>query len=155
MDAGYVAADLLVTSQAEHQLTLVGPVRQNVSWQAKQQTGYAASNFQIEWHAHQATCPPGQVRSSWTPHQDAWGNDVIAIRFAYKECRRCPVHTCCTKAAAGARHLTVRVESDHHALQAARQEQQTAEWKERYNQRAGIEGTLSQGLRVAGLRQAR
>ncbi len=36
-----------------------------------------------------------------------------------------------------------------------RAEQELPEWKARYNQRAGIEGTLSQGIQVAGLRQAR
>ena len=155
VDAGYVDADLLVTSRTEHQLTLIGPVRPDVSWQAKQQAGYAVSSFQIDWQAHQAICPQGHVSSSWTPHQDAWGNDVIAIRFAYKDCRRCPVRVNCTKAVEGARHITVRPQRGHAALVQMRAEQETQEWKERYNQRAGIEGTLSQGIRVAGLRQAR
>ena len=39
VDAGYVDADLLVTSQTKHQLALIGPVRPDVSWQAKQQDG--------------------------------------------------------------------------------------------------------------------
>jgi transposase len=37
----------------------------------------------------------------------------------------------------------------------ARQQQQTHEWKKQYDQRAGIEGTLSQGIRGYQLRQAR
>ena len=155
VDAGYVDADLLVTSQAKHQLTLIGPVRPNASWQAKQQAGYDVASFQIDWDAHRATCPQGHLNSSWTPHQDAWGNNVIAIRFAYKDCRRCPVRTHCTRAVEGARHITVRPETGHATLVRMRAEQETPEWKDRYNQRAGIEGTLSQGIRVAGLRQAR
>jgi transposase len=155
VDAGYVDADLLVTSQAKHRLTLIGPVRPSVSWQAKQQAGYDLARFQIDWQGHQATCPQGHVSSSWTPHQDSWGNDVIAIKFAYKTCRRCPVRSLCTRAAENARHLTVRPQVGHEALIQVRAEQATQEWKARYNQRAGIEGTLSQGLRVAGLRQTR
>jgi len=45
--------------------------------------------------------------------------------------------------------------SKHEALLAARQRQQTADFKARYALRAGIEGTLAQGTSVFGLRQAR
>jgi len=40
-------------------------------------------------------------------------------------------------------------------LQAARQRQATETFKTAYATRAGIEGTLSQGIRAFGLRQAR
>ena len=40
-------------------------------------------------------------------------------------------------------------------MQAARRYQTTAQFKARYDARAGIEGTLSQGLRVCDLRRAR
>ena len=36
-----------------------------------------------------------------------------------------------------------------------RQQQTTPEWKEPYNRRAGVEGTISQGVRGFGLRKAR
>ena len=36
-----------------------------------------------------------------------------------------------------------------------RQEQETEEWKEHYQNRAGIEGTILQAIRVTDLRQAR
>lgn len=36
-----------------------------------------------------------------------------------------------------------------------RQQQQTAVWKKLYDTRAGVEGTVSQGIRALGLRQAR
>ena len=36
-----------------------------------------------------------------------------------------------------------------------RQKQLTDEWKARYNVRAGIEGALSQGIRVFGMRRTR
>jgi transposase len=156
VDVGDVDADLLVTSQTKHQLTLLGPVRPDVRWQAKQQAGHDVTSFQMDWQAHQATCPQGRRRSSWTPHQDAWDNDVIAIPFASKDCRRSPVCRLCTKAVAGgARHITVRPQTGYSALLQVRAEQEIPEWQERSHQRAGIEGTLSQGMRVAGLRQAR
>ncbi len=155
VDAGYVDADLLVTSQRDHQLTLIGPVRPDVSWQAKEHAGYDLASFQIDWQAQQATCPQGQVSSSWTARLDAFGTDIIEIHFSQKGCRRCPVRSHCTKQPEAARHITVRPQAGHAALMRLRAEQETPEWKARYNQRAGIEGTISQEIRVAGLRQAR
>jgi transposase len=155
VDAGYVDADLLVTSQADHQLTLIGPVRPDVSWQGKAAHGYAAADFTLDWAAKPMTCPQGCTTTCWVPHQDPWGNAVISVKFARRDCARCPTRPLCTRSPTAPRHVRLRVESDHQALQAARQQQTTAAWKERYNQRAGIEGTLSQGIRVSGLRQAR
>jgi IS5 family transposase len=40
-------------------------------------------------------------------------------------------------------------------LQAARQRQKTVEFQEQYAKRAGIEGTLSQGVRAFDLRRSR
>jgi transposase len=44
---------------------------------------------------------------------------------------------------------------EYQALQAVRKQQTTAVWKQTYNQRAGIEGTLSQGVNPFGLRRSR
>lgn len=49
----------------------------------------------------------------------------------------------------------MRPPQQYQALQAARQRQATPEFKTAYKRRAGIEGTLSQGIRAFGLRQAR
>lgn len=49
----------------------------------------------------------------------------------------------------------VRSQAAHEALQALRLEQTTEEWKERYDKRAGIEGTLAKGIQVMGLRRTR
>ena len=61
----------------------------------------------------------------------------------------------CTRAHTEPRTLTVRTQVYHEALQAARQYQMTEAFKERYADRAGIEGTLSQGGRAFGLRRSR
>src|SRR5205807_2098612 len=49
----------------------------------------------------------------------------------------------------------VRPQEQHLALQDARRVQRTLAFKERYDARAGVEGTISQGLRVCDLRHAR
>ena len=51
--------------------------------------------------------------------------------------------------------MNLRPQAQHEAIQKARKEQKTPQWKERYATRAGIEGTLSQGIRGFGLRKAR
>jgi hypothetical protein len=51
--------------------------------------------------------------------------------------------------------MTLRPRERHEALQAARAQQETAEWKAEYAVRAGVEGTLSQGVRGFGLRRCR
>ena len=64
------------------------------------------------------------------------------------------MRTACTKAK-HERSLLFRSQAQHEALQAARRQQITPEWKKEYNRRAGIEGAISQGTRAFGLRQAR
>src|SRR5262249_33113639 len=57
VDSGYVDADLVVRSQLERDVVVVGPVRPNSSWQAKAAAGYDQSQFRIDWQKQQATCP--------------------------------------------------------------------------------------------------
>ena len=49
----------------------------------------------------------------------------------------------------------MRPHAEHAALQAARAYQQTPAFKQAYAVRAGVEGTLSQGVAVSGLRRSR
>src|SRR5215472_4590951 len=105
VDAGYVDAELLLASQTEHQVDLIGPTGKDHRWQAREQTGYALSDFSIDWEQEQARCPQGQISSSWT-HAKAREQDVIKVKFAYTTCGPCPVRSQCTQS--GRRTLTVR-----------------------------------------------
>ncbi|MDP9371134.1 MAG: IS1182 family transposase [Chloroflexota bacterium] len=155
VDAGYVDGPLLVSSRSEHGIALVGPVRPNVSWQAKAEGAYDIAAFTVEWAAQRVICPQGRVSTAWVPHEDQWGNQVISAKFAREDCLRCGHRACCTRSATAPRHLTFRPEAEHEALQRVRQEPTTADWQARYDGRAGIEGTLSQGIRAFGLRRCR
>lgn len=155
LDAGYVDADLLVRSQNELGIEVIGPVRPDSSWQAQAAQGYDVAHFQIDWQAQQVICPQGCTNTCWTPHTDAWGNPVISVKFSRTDCRLCSVRSLCTKAAEAPRHLTLRPQADHEMLQHIREIQTTPEWKRRYERRAGIEGTISQGTRAYGLRRSR
>lgn len=155
LDAGYIDAELLVSSRREYGIEVVGPVRPDVSWQAKAGEGYDVSAFTMDWEAKQVTCPNGCRNSSWTPHLDTWGNSVISVRFRRADCLQCPVRALCTRSATAPRHMTFRTKDDHQAIQAIRQQQTTREWQSRYIQRAGVEGTLSHGVRAYELRETR
>jgi transposase len=154
-DTGFVDAALLVQSQTQYGVELVGPIRPYVSWQAHTPDAFTLPQFTVDWAKQQVICPQGKVNSSWTPYQDPWGKQVIRVKFAYRDCIRCAERTHCTKSQTTARSLTLRHEPEQEAIQQGRQTQQSAEWKQRYKKRAGIEGTISQGVRVIGLRRAR
>ncbi len=49
----------------------------------------------------------------------------------------------------------MRLKEEHQAIVKRRKQQQTQKWLKQYNQRAGVEGTISQGVRAFGLRSAR
>jgi transposase len=155
LDAGYVDVELLVGSQFEHGVRLVGPVRPDVSWQAQANRGFDISHFTIDWEARRVTCPEGKTSVLWKPGQDRWGNEVIHTEFARRECQAGPSRPQCTRATTEGREMTLRPRELHEALQAARRQQETTEWKDEYAVRAGVEGTLSQGVRGFGLRRCR
>jgi len=49
----------------------------------------------------------------------------------------------------------VRPQEQHNILQTARAREQTESFKKEYAKRAGIEGTISQGVRRCGMRRSR
>jgi len=156
VDNGYVSADLLIKSQDDYHVELVGPVRYGNHWQATENTGYAIDNFDIDWEARTVTCPQGHTTRDWTPTYDAKKNPVIRARFARSVCASCESRLLCTHAVKDGRSMTLRAnQSQYQVLRDIRQQQETSEWKERYAKRAGVEGTLSQGIRAFELRQTR
>ena len=154
-DAGYVDADLLLASETTYGIELIGPVRPNVSWQAKAGTGYDISAFAIDWGAQKVTCPQGHESVDWVPGRDRWGNARVHVAFADRTCRVCPSRSQCTRAKTAPRELTIRIAGHHEAIQDARRRQETAAWKALYRVRAGVEGCLSQAVRLCGLRRSR
>jgi transposase len=155
VDAGYVDSEAMVASKEEHGIAVVGPVPPDASWQARANAGFDVSCFALDWEARRAPCPEGHQSTKWSETTDRHGATIINIRFSPKDCRACPRRADCTSSATGPRHITVRPQEQHLALQAAREYQRTPEFKARYDGRAGVEGTLSQGLRVCDLRHAR
>jgi transposase len=155
LDSGYVEADLRVTAQTMHQIDVVGPPFGSYSRQWREGKGYNLQAFVIDWEAQQAHCPQGHASVNWRPGHDVSGAPVIRIRFDGATCRACPTRRDCTSAHGAPRQLTVRLQAHHEALQAARQRQKTAAFKAQYALRAGVESSLSQGIRRFDLRRSR
>lgn len=153
VDAGYMDAASLVSSQDRHQVDLVGPPLADTSWQAQAGKGFAARDFQIDWEGQHAVCPAGKRSIAWHEKEER-GEPVIAIYFSRPDCAACPCRTDCTRAAAG-RRLTVRPEAEHRALQAARERERGEEFRALLACRAGVEGTHTQAIRRCGVRQCR
>jgi transposase len=153
VDGGYTDADLLVTSQSEHGVRLIGPMRMNRSWQARS-GGYDRRLFQVDWEAQKVTCPQGELSVGWRPETNQFGTAEIHVRFSPKNCQVCPTKALCTKSKHG-RKLLLQPREQYDALQQAREFAGTEEYAALYRERAGVEGTLSQASRGLGLRRTR
>jgi DDE family transposase len=155
VDAAYIDAEWLVSSQQDYGITVRGPARPNPHWQAKVEGAYTLADFAVDWERQPVQCPQGQAAASWAERVDATGRAYIQVRFHQQDCRACHTRAFCTQAPQAARRLTLHPQAACEALQAARAWYASDEGQQRYTRRAGVEGTLSQGVRAFGLRCAR
>jgi len=157
VDTGFLDASLLTESRRDYDVDLCGPARGDSHWQARAGEGFDAQHVQIDWEREQATCPEGHTSASWTPALDKRKNEVIKIKFSTKDCAACPCQAQWTRSTKTypRRTVTIRRREAYLALQAARQREKTEDFAEEYARRAGIEGTLSRGIRTCDLRRTR
>ncbi|HEU0002497.1 MAG TPA: IS1182 family transposase [Ktedonobacteraceae bacterium] len=155
LDTGYVDGPLLVSSAQQYGIELLGPVIVDPSWQGRAGQGFSVSDFRIDWESHRVTCPEGKTSRKWKWAYNGHGGDRIHVEFGKKDCLTCPCRAQCTTAPGNPRQVSFHPQAQHEAIQAARQRQTTQEFKERYAIRAGIEGTISQGVRAFDLRRSR
>jgi len=153
-DASYVCGSNLVSSHAR-QIDLIGPAFKDNTWQAKADEGFDVASFRIDWEGKIVTCPEERQSVRWSQTRTARGRSMIHIDFSPDDCTACPSRSSCTRAKDLPRTLTLQPREEHEAIQFARKRQKTEEFAALYSQRAGIEGTVSQGVRAFGLRQAR
>ena len=154
LDAGYVDGTRLLESRPLS-VTLLGPVPRDGSWQAREEGAFDTNCFVIDWDQEQVRCPQGQLSREWKAARDRHGKAVIHVAFAQASCRDCPVRAHCTRSKTTGRELTLRHREHHEAVQQARQRQRTSDFKRAYARRSGVEGVLSQGVRVCDLRRSR
>ncbi|MDT3439425.1 MULTISPECIES: IS1182 family transposase [unclassified Pseudofrankia] len=153
VDSGYSSPDQILAAHGAHGITLVTPLLEDSSAQARAGAGYDRSRFTIDFDRRTATCPKGQTSSSWSPARNR-GQDVIVIGFPVLTCRPCHARDQCTTSSGG-RRLTIRPREIYQAQQAARTLQNDPDWKTDYALRAGVEGTIHQATATTGLRRSR
>lgn len=154
MDGGYVDADNLAQAQQQG-VELLGPAPPDTSWQGKDPQAFDLSHFDIDWEQEVAICPEGHSSRTWSVRHDKYQNKVIDVCFHQKTCQQCSARHLCTQAKTSGRRLKLRDQKQHNALQLARQRQQEEEFPKQYHRRAGVEGTISQGVRSFHLRSCR
>jgi transposase len=154
VDSAYVDAGLLIESQRDHGISLEGPVR-GVRNQYVRAEGYAQRHFTIDWDRKQATCPQGKTSVMWRTGRDKDGVPRIGAVLRRTECGSCAVRPACTPAKDARRVIYFHPRPKYEALNAARERMNDPAWQERHKVRAGVEGTVSQGVRAFGMRRSR
>jgi len=144
-----------VRGREDHGIDLVGPPRVNASWQTKTEGAYTIGRFEADWDAERVRCPQGRLSSAWSPQVDHAGAPYVSVMFRQADCGACPARPLCTRTKQGPRHLKLQPRAEHEALKAARERLATREGRRLHARRAGIEGTISQGVRAFGLRRSR
>ena len=156
VDAAYISADLLVQSRDEQAITLRGPTRPSQGWQMQVAGAYTFEQFTVDWEQQQARCPQGKASVSWAERVGPAGHPFIQVRFSTQDCGTCAQRALCTHAKPPqARTLKLHPRPQSEALQAAQAWYASDEGQRQYGRRAGIEGTLSQGVRAYGFRRTR
>lgn len=155
VDGGYPSADLLVESQRDYGIDLVGPMREDQSWQARTEGAFEQSQFQVDWQRKEVICPRGKPSRYWKPWKKQQATPMIQVHFHIKDCAACTARLLCTRRKTGPRELTLPEQGRYEALQQARQRQESEAFWERYAARSGIEGTISQAAFALGMRRSR
>jgi transposase len=155
VDAASISAELLVQSRDEQGIILRGPTRPSQGWQMQVAGAYTPEQFTVDWERQQVCCPQGKWAASWHERMASDGRPYIIASFRRQDCQACPVRPLCTQAQQQGRRLRLPPQEQYEALAAARAWYASEVGIERYQQRAGVEGTLSQGVRAFGLRRTR
>ena len=124
-------------------------------WQRQVAGAYTLEQFTVDWERQQVHCPQGKRSGSWQEHVAPDGHPSIIASFRREDCHVCPTRPLCTQSRQQIRRLRLPPQEQYEALAAARAWYASEEGIERYKQRAGVEGTLSQGVRAFGLRRTR
>ena len=117
--------------------------------------GYDADKFTVDWENEQAICPQGKRSSSWKQKTQKGGQNLISVTFSKTDCEPCSNRDLCTRAKVPRRTLKFPTQEEYEARKAAKDLLDTKEGKKLYRKRAGVEGTISEGVRSGSLRRAR
>ena len=155
VDMGFMSVDLVMTSLKQG-ITLIGPARTDNSWQRRTNSGFDRSKFKIDFQGRTVTRPQGKASLYWKERlNNPRGHREVCVLFSKADFTNCQVKQFCTKKPESARALTFRAEEVLGTQDAQRALTNSPEWLALDRSRAGIEGSISQGVRSLGLRRSR
>lgn len=67
-DAAYISVNNILDAAGKHGIELIGPLRPDSGWQARDPDAYDLTHFTIDWERQQVTCSRGKTsrrRRSW------------------------------------------------------------------------------------------
>jgi transposase len=144
-DGAYGTGDNRAASQAR-EMDLVSPLAIPTDAEV------AKASFRIDAPANSVTCPQGHATTTYRVSKDDQGRPVKSFTFERATCEACPLFTRCVRSKVQGRTITTNY---HEALlEAARERQQTQEFKLTYKLRAAVERTIAE-LAGHGAKQAR
>ncbi len=147
VDSGYVSVATLAEAEAEGR-ELSGPPRPSRGTKGC----FTAESFAVDVVGRTAVCPAGLTSVSCRPVEDKT-RGLKLLRFGWGDaCVTCALQWQCTKEKKGRRRLNVAERYD--LLHGRRQAMETETYRARLKARAGIEGTISEGVRN-GMRRTR
>lgn len=157
VDTGYANSPAMVAARRDYDVELHGPLQAVNSVQRSRGDGaYGQDAFTIDWDKQRVTCPNGRTSKAWAVHSSQRRMPVVRVEFSTLDCRSCTHRVDCLSTPSSRRRtLTLRPREEYEVLQQTRALQQTDDWKERYQIRAGVEGTIAQGVQRCGLRRSR
>ncbi|MFE4825641.1 IS1182 family transposase [Streptomyces sp. NPDC056672] len=160
VDTGYANGPAMSAARQDHGVDLHGPLKAVTSAQSRGEAAFGQDAFSIDWDQRQVTCPGTHTSTVWRQAMSQRGTPVIRVQFSPRDCTPCPQRPDCIKSKPGSRKLirrdlTLRPRNEYDTIHQARALQQTDDWKARYKIRAGVEGTISQGVLAHGLRGSR
>jgi transposase len=110
------------------------------------------SAFVVDEAANTLSCPGGQTVGEPRLVKDDEGRSVRQFAFCRASCEACPLFARCVRSKTEGRKVTLNYHED--VLRQARERQETAEFREKYRERAKVERKIAE-LVEHGLRQAR
>ena len=118
VDCGYTDSEVLLASEQQYGIRVLGPVAADPSWQAREGTGYDSGAFVIDWATRRATCPQGHVSGKSHVEFDAGGQAMIQFRFSERCAGPAPHGRGALKRVRTRASLTVRTQAHYEVLQA-------------------------------------
>lgn len=89
VDGGYQSVDGLLDSRKLYDVELLGPMRPDGSWQARDSEAYDLSKFTVNWDEKTVTCPQGKQSRYWKETTGSRGQPIVQVVYNEKECQAC------------------------------------------------------------------